>query len=290
MTEMGQATTTLDEKADRILEDLGLDPEGGPEQFTFEVGHEFGFRFAEALTVEAELFEEFLREMLLEFASLFPRDPDSDVIELQAYLLGPLVSLFLTGRGLTIPEMATLAGVNRQHAYRVNRMGLSMIYAEQAPPVKSGVNRRFSGRDDRETHHIVDVRGFVKKPWPEPLDSIQPFLLGTIAGMKVFLERPVVKAQLEPALMRAFANLLADPGLGDLMDGVVSGLDRVAQGLRDQVFVMKAEKEKAIEFQTMLAEIRVRRAGIVRVLAYTGECIEMELKPEQSKIEVLLRQ
>jgi hypothetical protein len=270
MTEAGQATTALDEKADRILENLGLDPEGGPEQFTFEVGHEFGYRLAEALTVEAEAFEEFLREMLSEFASLFPLAPDSEVIEFQAYLLGPLVSLFLAGRGLTIPEMATLAGVNRQHAYRVNRKGLALIYAEQAPRVKAGVNRRFSGRDDRETHHIVDFNGFAKKPWPEPLDSVQPFLLGTIAGLKECLERPDVRAQLEPAMIRAFANLLADPGLGDLMDGLILGLDRVARGLRDQVFVMKAEKEKAIAFQEMLVELARQRNTVLSTLAEAG--------------------
>ncbi len=108
MTEEGPSTTALDEKADRIFEEIGLDPDGPPEQLTYEAGRKFGERFGEFLPLDQDIINEILLDALEEFAAIFPRDPDPETIEFQAYLLGPLVTLFLAGRGLTIPEMATL--------------------------------------------------------------------------------------------------------------------------------------------------------------------------------------
>ena len=67
----------LEEKADRIFEDLGLDPTGPPEQFTFEAGQELGRRFAELWPAEQAvrdyLLKKVMREALTEFAAIFPR-------------------------------------------------------------------------------------------------------------------------------------------------------------------------------------------------------------------------
>ncbi len=280
MTEEGPSSTALDEKADRIFEEIGLDPDGPPEHLTYEAGRKFGERFGEFLPLDQDIIDEILREALEEFAGIFPKDPDPETIEFRAYLLGPLVALFLTGRGLTTPEMAKLAGVTRQHAYRLNRKGLSIIYEERSPPVKVGVNRRFSGRDERETHHVLNLKGVTKKPWPAPADAVQPFLLGMMDGLQVCLERPEIRAELEPRFKRAFSNLLQDPSLGELMDGVVLALDRIAQGLRDTIpgqpgpiLRMKSEREKVLAFQAMLAELSRQRPAVLAELAKAGRAL-----------------
>lgn len=281
MTEEGPSTTALDEKADRIFEEIGLDPDGPPEQLTYEAGRKFGERFGEFLPLDQDIINEILLDALEEFAAIFPRDPDPETIEFQAYLLGPLVTLFLAGRGLTIPEMATLAGVTRQHAYRLNRKGLSIIYEQRAPPVKVGVNRRFSGRDDRETHHVLNPQGLTKKPWPAPADAVQPFLLGMMDGLRACLERPEIRAELEPRFKSAMSDLLQDPSLGELVDGLVLALDRISQGLRDTapgqagpILSMKSEREKALAFQRTLAEMSRQRPAILAELAKAGRALK----------------
>jgi hypothetical protein len=277
MNDIDESTTVLDKKADQVLEEIGLDPDASPEEFTFESGCNFGQRFAELLAQDQTAIDELFREVLKEFEGIFPGDPLPQTIEFQAYLLGPLVSLLLTGRGLTIPEMATLAGVTREHAYRLNRNGLAIIFKQQAPPVRPGVNRRFSGRDDRATYHLLNTQGLAEKPWPAPVEEVRPFLLGVMKGLQESLERPKVRSELEPRFKQALSNLLRDPSLGDLMDGVVLALDRIAQGLRDTppgrpgpILRMKAEREKAIEFQAMLAEISRQRPAILAELSKVG--------------------
>jgi hypothetical protein len=145
------------------------------------------------------------------------------------------------------------------------------------------VNRRYSGRDERVTHHVVDPRGFAKKTWPAPLDSVQPFILGMMSGLRSCLERPEVWVELEPKFRRAVAKLLRDPSLGDLMGGVVLALDRIAQGLRDTapgqpgpILKMKAEREKAVQFQSMLAELSRHRPQILAELARAGRKLGSE--------------
>ncbi len=263
------------------MEEIGLDPDGPPEQLTYEAGRGFGERFGELLRLDQEIIDEIVREAVEEYASIFPKDPDQGAIEFQAYLLGPLVALFLTGRGLTTPQMAMLARVTRQHAYRLNRKGLSIIYEERAPPVRVGVNRRFSGRDDRETHHILDLHGPMKKPWPAPADAVQPFILGLMDGLQVSLGRPEVRAVLEPRIKRVLSELLRDPSLGDLMDGLILGLDRVAQGLRDTapgqpgpILKIRVEREKALAFQQMLAEVSRQRPAVLAELAKAGRALK----------------
>jgi hypothetical protein len=270
----------IDEKADQILIEIGLDPEGPPEQFTFEAGRQFGERFGELLPLDQEVFDQVFRELVEGFASFFPRDADSETIEFQAYFLGPLLSKFLTGRGLTVPEMATLAGVTQQRAYRLHRKGLSILYDQSEPLARAGVNRRFSGRDDRKTHHVVDINGVARRPWPAPADLVQPFLLGAMEGVKVTLERDDVRAQLEPCFRRAFANQLSDPALAEVIDGLILALNRIAQGLRDTppgqdgpILRMKAERGKAIEFQEMLAELSRQKPAILAMLEEAGRAL-----------------
>jgi len=284
MNDMDESTTVLDKKADQVLDEIGLDPDAAPEEFTYDSGCKFGQRFAYLLAQDQTAIEELFREVLKEFEGIFPGDPLPETIEFQAYLLGPLVSLLLTGRGLTIPEMATLAGVTREHAYRMNRNGLAIIFKEQAPPVRPGVNRRFSGRDDRATYHLLDTQGLSEKPWPAPAEEFRPFVLGVMKGHQESLEQPKVRAQLEPRFKQALSNLLRDLSLGDLMDGVVLALDRIAQGLRDTppgrpgpILRMKAEREKAVEFQAMLAEISRQRPAILAELSKVGSDLGGEL-------------
>jgi hypothetical protein len=284
MTEEGQTTTALDRKADRILEEIGLDPEGPPSQYTNAAGLEFGRRFGEMLPTDQRVFNELVREVLTEFAAVFPLDPDAETLEFQAYMLGPIVSGFLAGRGMTLPELAVLANVSSQRAYRLNRKALTLIYAEKEPPTRTGVNRRYSGRDERETHHVVDPHGFAKRAWPAPIDSVQPFVLGAMTGLQECLGRAEIRAELEPRFKRALAKLLRDPGLGDLMDGVLLALDRIAQGLRDTapgqpgpILKMKAEREKSVQFQAMLAELSRQRPLVLAELARAGRKLGAEV-------------
>ena len=99
-------------------------------------------------------------------------------------------------------------------------------------------------------------------------------------GLQVCLERPEIRAELEPRFKRAFSNLLQDPSLGELMDGVVLALDRIAQGLRDTIpgqpgpiLRMKSEREKVLAFQAMLAELSRQRPAVLAELAKAGRAL-----------------
>lgn len=277
MTDATNAMKTLDEKADSILAELGLDPEGPPEQFTHEAGLEVGRRFREIFPIDQAVLDELLRDLLRdalnEFASIFPTEPDTETIEFQAYLLGPFVSTLLVGRGLTVPEMATLARVSPQHTYRLNRKGLSIIYTKKEPPLRTGVNRRFSGRDDRETHLSLDIQNFSTKPWPEPVAGFQPFVQGLMEGIPTWINNPAIRVQFEHGLESGFANLLSDPGLGELFDGLILALHRIAQGLRGEVYRLNSERERAQGFEDFLTEAAKRRGEILAVLSKAGRTL-----------------
>jgi hypothetical protein len=281
MTDMEQPETVLDKKADQIFQEIGLDPDGAADQFTYESGCKFGNRFAELIANDQTVMEEIMREVLSELEGIFPTDPSPETLEFQAYLVGPLLTVFLTGRGLTIPEMAILAGVTKKHAYRLNRRGLSILYKDRTPPVRVGVNRRFSGRDDRATYHVLDTEGIVQKPWPASAETVRPFVQGMMETLQQFLAGPEVRGKLERRFRQALSNLLQDPSLGDLMDGVVLALDRIAQGLRDTapgqlcpILRMKGEREKVLEFQALLVELSRQRPAILAELAKTGRAIK----------------
>ena len=137
MTDSEKTLARLEERADQIAEELGLDPDGPPEQLTYDVGFQFGSRFKELLPVEQTVVDELVREILAEMGALLPLEPNAEIIEFQTYFLAPLISVFLTGRGLTLAEMATLASVPSQHTYRLNREGMSIIFAPKEPCVSN---------------------------------------------------------------------------------------------------------------------------------------------------------
>jgi hypothetical protein len=271
MTEPNASLAKLEEKADQIAEELGLDPDGSPEQLTYAVGFQLGSRLKELLPVDQAVIDEIVREVLSEVAAMFPLEPDGEIIEFQTYFLAPLVSGFLVGRGLTLAQMATLAAVPIQHTYRLNRKGLSIIFAPKQPTFGAGINRRFSGRDDRKTYLTLDYQGFATKPWPEPISEVQPFLQGFLAGMKSWLDEPAVREMLEPSLKLAMSKLLSDPELGNIFDGLLLALQRIAQGLRDRVLTMKAEKQRVLQFESMLVELAAQRARFLSELANVGK-------------------
>jgi hypothetical protein len=283
-----ETTTALDRKFDQILHDIGLDPDGPDEQYTRAAGLEFGTRLVESLEADPSIIDEFIREFLTEFSSIFPVDPDAGTIRFQAFLLGPLVSMLVAGRGLTLPEMAVLTGVSPQRIYRLHREALKLIYDEKEPPVRTGVNRRFSGRDERETHHVVDPHGFTKKSWPAPADAIRPFAVGMMTGLEQALKRPELQERLRPRFLRAVSDLLLDPSLRELMDGMILAVDRIAQGLRDTapgqpgpILKMKAERERTVNLQAMLDELSRQRPAVLAELVKAGQALRSESPSKQ---------
>ena len=166
----------------------GSTPTRPVEQFNYQSGREFGKRLVELWPDSPGLRDRILRhvarEAFAEFQSTFPRSPNPGVAEFQTYFLGPLISKAVVGRGLTVPQLAALAEVTPEHVYRLKRAGLSIIFEEEDPPVISGVNRRFSGLDRRQTHLSLDLKGVTSKKWPEPVAVVQPFLLGILDGAR----------------------------------------------------------------------------------------------------------
>ena len=75
---------------------------------------------------------------------------------------------------------------------------------------------------------------------------------------------------LEPSLKLALSKLLSDPELGDIFDGLVLALQRIAQGLREEVVTMVAEKEKIFQFETMLVKLAGQRELFLSTLAEAG--------------------
>lgn len=264
----------LAEGAERILEETGFDPDGPLEQFNYASGHAFGRRLVELWPADPQLRDRVLRQaahrLLGELQSIFPGSFDAEMSEIQAYSLGPLISRFITGRGLTVPQLAQLAGVTPERLYRLKRAGLSIIFEDERPPAKSGVNRRFSGLDGRQAHLSVDFEGIITKKWPEPVAFFQRFLIGILDGVRSWLESPEFRAALEDGLKRVIADIFADPILGDLLDGFVVAFQRITQRLRDNILVMKTEKDKAQDFLDMLVELSGHRSEVLTALAEAG--------------------
>ena len=134
----------LAERAERIFEEMGFDPDGPLDQFNYESGREFGQRLVGLWPADPRLRDRTLRqvgrEVLNELQSTFPSAFNPEIVELQAYFLGPLISKFLSGHGLTVPQLARLAGVTPEHVYRLKRAGLSILFEEEEPTIRSGVN------------------------------------------------------------------------------------------------------------------------------------------------------
>lgn len=260
-----QIPSALDTTADRIFDELGVDPDGPISQFTFALGFNFGSRLAGEFESDEVLVQDFASELLEEFAALFPANADSDTMVVQTLFLAPLVSVYLTGGGLSVPQLAAVAGLTSEQLYRANRKGLSIVWTQRDPKPRTGVNRRFSGRDNRRTLLALDLDGITSKTWPEPLDDVQPFLLGFFAAMRSWLELPETRLRFEPVVRRVVADLFEDPGLGAILDGVFQASHRVLQGLRDEVLVMQSQKEQATELDCTLSKLQEKRSEILRV-------------------------
>lgn len=259
MTDAEIALAALDKKADRIIEELGLDPEGPPEQFTYETGFQLGQRFASLLPVKQEVFDAVAFEILDSFLSMFPMNTDPETEEFQAYFWAPFISKLLTGRGLTVPQLATIARVTPEHVYRLQRNGLSILYKQEEPTPRIGVNRRYIGLDGRQVHLTVDHRGIVTRPWPGPAAAFQPFVTGLLSGLTACLDTPQIRAQIEPRVQLALSKVLCDPAMGDLFDGVTDAVQRVATSIRDSVPMMISERDESTKFIVAVADLRTHK-------------------------------
>jgi hypothetical protein len=273
----------LEAEAERVFAESGLDPDGPMDQFTFNSGRILGERLVELWpddpNVRDAIVRQIVREALNEFAATFPKSPDAEAEEFQTYFIGPLVSKFITGRGLTVPQLSMLAGVTPEHIYRLKRAGLAILFEETEPPTRSGVNRRFSGLDRRQRHFELDLKGLPSialKEWPEPAATFKPFVLGVLDGFRGWLENPKCRAQIEESLRRSLPQFFADPTLGDIFDGLLYGAQRVTQRLRDEVLVMKVEKDKAQSLLDLLVELAGHRAEVLATFAQAGAAMESD--------------
>jgi hypothetical protein len=267
MTDTDVALATLDKKADRLISELGLDPDGPPDQFTYEAGFQLGHRFAGLLPTKQQTFDAVAFEVLDLLSSIFPKNVDPETEEFQAYFVAPYVSKMLLGRGLTAPQIASIASVSPEHFYRLQRNGLSIAYERQSTRPRPGVNRRYSGLDGRQVHLMVDHRGVVSRPWPGPAAAIQPFVVGLMAGLQSWLDDPKIRAQIEPRVKLALAAVFRDPALGDLFDGFVGALERIAMRLRDSVPMTDKEREEVASFVVAASDLKKHKPEFLAAFA-----------------------
>ena len=87
------------------------------------------------------------------------------------------------------------------------------------------------------------------------------------------MESPQYRILLEDSLKRTLADLFAEPTLGELFDGLLIAVQRITRQLRDEVLVMKVEKEKAQGVLDMLVELASHRAEILTTFAQAGTAI-----------------
>jgi hypothetical protein len=262
--------TEFDRQADHILSEMGLDPDGPRTDLTYDDGAELATRLLRAVLDQPALANALARDILQVYREMFPPAPDTDAVESQAYFWGPLVAKWLTGRGLTVPQIAQIGGVTSEHVYRLMRGGLRIIFVEADPPARTGVNRRYSGVDGRATYLVPDPTNLTDREWPGEGEEIRPFIQGLMSGLKSWLGNPAHKEKFEPAFMRAFASTLTDPTVGEVFDGAVVAIRRIAVDLRDKVFTMKAEKEGATKLAWALKEIANHRELALDVFSKTA--------------------
>jgi hypothetical protein len=259
MAEQDGDETEFDKLADQILSEMGLGPDCPRTSLTYEAGAELGSRLLTAVLSAPSLATAFARDILQIYREMFPPAPDVDSVEAQAYFWGPLVAKWLTGRGLTVPQIARLAGVSSDHVYRLMRGGLRILFIEAEPPARTGVNRRYSGIDGRETYLLPDPTGLTEREWPGEGEEIRPFIQGLMTGLQAWLGDPDNKARLEPVFTAALASALTDPSLGSIFDGAIVAFQRVSLDLRDRVFTMQAERERATNFANTLAAVAAQK-------------------------------
>jgi hypothetical protein len=264
-------TTEFDRQADRIMGELGLGPDAPSTDLTHPVGFEFGTRLLSVVGFDPSLVKSFSRDVLQMYRDMFPPDPDPGTIEFQTYTWAPWVSKWLTGRGLTVPQLAKLADRHPEHVYRLMRNGLRISFAEVEPPAKRGVNRRYSGVDGRETYLLPDPKGLTERSWPSPAEEYRPFISGLMQALQSRLDDPNLKAKLEPFVMEALRSILTGPVLRDVFDGAVGAIQRIATDLRDKVLTMKTEKERATVLAHAMGELATQKELFFQTLAEAAD-------------------
>lgn len=275
MTDRAWIEEWIDEQLDRIAAESGLAENTPPEQLTRDLGFRFGARLREVLPVTQEVYDYLAESALESFAEIFPIDPDEETRAFHAILFAPMVSVALTGRGLSVPELAAVAGLNAPQLYRVMRKGLSLLYKPADPKPRTGIHRELSGVDYRKARLTVDFDSLLTKEWSEPIGELQPFLLGILDGARSCLEDSWVRAQVETGLKGAVAKTLRDPALGDVFDGSVQAAQRVIQGLADEgLLLTQAERDRARAAGLALAELSAHKGDLLDTLKAAAAEIE----------------
>ena len=275
MTDQNWFDEWIDEKLSGIAAEVGLSEDTPPDELTRELGFRFGSKLKDLLPVDQEIYDHLAVTALENFAELFPVDADDDTRAFQAILFAPMVSVGLTGRGLSVPELAQVAGLTPAQLYRVLRNGLNFLYKPADPKPRTGVHRDQSGVDNRKARLTVDYDDLLTRDWPEPLGDIQPFILGILDGAKSCLEDPWVRAQVEAGFKAAIAMALRDPIMGDIFDGSVQAVQRVIHGLTDSgLLLTQNERERAHTAGLVLAELSAHRGEVLNALKTAAAEIE----------------
>lgn len=275
MTDRAWVEDWIDGELDRIAAKLGLSEDTPPEELTRELGFRLGSSLRDLLPVRQEVYDYLAESALENFAEIFPLEPDEDTRAFQAILVAPMVSVALTGRGLSVPELAAVAGLNPPQLYRVMRKGLSLLYKPADPKPRTGIHRDLSGVDYRKARLTVDYDNLLTKEWPDPVGDVQPFLIGILDGAKSCLEDPWARAQVEAGFKAAIAKALRDSILGDIFDGSVQAAQRVIQGLSDNgLLLTQAERNRAHAAGLVLVELSAHKGELLDTLKAAAAEIE----------------
>jgi hypothetical protein len=278
MTDRAWVEAWIDQRLDRIATDLGLSKSTPPEDLARDLGFRFGVKLREVLPASQDVYDYLAESAIENFADIFPLDPDEDTRAFQAILFAPMVSVALTGRGLSVPELAAVAGLNPPQLYRVMRKGLTLLYKPADPKARTGIHREQSGVDYRKARLTVDHDNLLTKEWPEPIADIQPFLLGLIEGGRSCLEDPWVRAQVEAGFKAAIAKTLRDPILGDIFDGSILAGQRVIQALSDNgLLLTQSERNRAHGAGLVLVELAAHKGELLDTLKTAATEIEAGL-------------
>ncbi len=129
----------IDEQLARMASEIGLSEDTMPELLTRELGFRFGSKLKDLLPVGQDVCDHVLRSALGNLSEVFPISTDADTRAFQAVLFAPMVSVALTGSGLSVPELAEVAGLSPSQLYRVMRKGLGLFYKPADPEPRTGI-------------------------------------------------------------------------------------------------------------------------------------------------------
>jgi hypothetical protein len=280
MTDRAWVEAWIDGQLDRIATNVGLSEDTPAGELTREEGFRFGSGLMDLLPLRQDVYDYLVESALENFADVFPLDPDEHARAFQAILFAPMVSVALTGRGLSVPELAAVAGLSPPRLYRVMRKGLNLLYKPADPKTRTGIHRKQSGVDYRKARLTVDYDSLLTKEWPDLVGDIQPFVLGILDGARSCLEDPWVRAQVEAGFKAAVAKALRDPILGEIFEGSVQAGQRLIQALSDNdLLLSRAERDRANAAGLVLAELSARKGELLDALKTAAE--EIEASPSE---------